>query len=173
MSNNRGERAFRKVSAGLAILCAICLLPAVFEGWFAVGELNEQDRRVGLLLAGASGVAALRAAGDPEFELSEAGGLTGQFQGRGVKLYEILLGHWLYANEQYELAAQVLLPALDTLHTDAHLVDTARDHLGRRQCPQPDGVRAPLAGELPDVDHGLSRGGQRDCRRICDLRVGG
>ena len=75
-------------------------------------------------------VAALRAPGDPEFELSEEGGLTGQFQGHAAKLYEILLGHWLYATGQYELAARILLPALDTLYTDEHLVDLARDRLG-------------------------------------------
>jgi hypothetical protein len=75
-------------------------------------------------------VAALREKGDPEFELSERGGLTGQFQGRGCGLYEVMLGHWLYTAKQFDLSAQILLPALDTLYTDRHLLDMVGDRVG-------------------------------------------
>jgi hypothetical protein len=37
----------------------------------------------------------LRAKGDPDFQLSERGVLTGQFQGRAAGVYEVTLAHWL------------------------------------------------------------------------------
>jgi hypothetical protein len=76
-------------------------------------------------------VAALRKANDKNYGLSERGGLTGQFQGRGAGLYEIRLAHWLFAGKKFALASRVLFPALDTLYLDEHLVDIARDRLGQ------------------------------------------
>jgi hypothetical protein len=67
--------------------------------------------------------------GDPH-ELSERGGLTGQFQGSGASLYEAILGAWLYRAERYEEAARVLLPALETLYEDRHLVGMVRGRMG-------------------------------------------
>lgn len=75
-------------------------------------------------------VAKLRAEGNPDFSLSERGGLTGQFRGGGAGLYEILLSHWLYKTKRYALCAEILPPALETLYADEHLVDLARDRLG-------------------------------------------
>ncbi len=75
-------------------------------------------------------VEALRNKDDKDFALSQGGGLTGQFKGHGAGLYEILLGHWLYTTKQDELAARVLLPALDTLYQDQDLVRIARTELG-------------------------------------------
>jgi hypothetical protein len=75
-------------------------------------------------------VAALRKKGDPEFELSERGGLTGQFQGRTAGVYEVTLAHWLYTAKQFDLSAQLLLPALDSLYMDSHLVDMMRHRVG-------------------------------------------
>jgi hypothetical protein len=75
-------------------------------------------------------VVELRKKGDPEFKLSEQGGLTGQFQGNGAGLYEAMLAHWLYSAKQYELCAEILLPALDTLYSDHHLVDIVRHRVG-------------------------------------------
>jgi hypothetical protein len=72
----------------------------------------------------------LRKKNDPDFELSERGGLTGQFQGSGVGVYEIMLAHWLYATKRYELCAQILLPALDTVYADRHVVEMARHRFG-------------------------------------------
>jgi hypothetical protein len=75
-------------------------------------------------------VVAARAGGNKGFELSEEGGLTGQFQGHGATLAEVLLAQRLYVAGHYDLAAKVLLPALDTLLLDEHLVALARDQLG-------------------------------------------
>ncbi len=75
-------------------------------------------------------VVALRKKDDPEFELSERGGLTGQFQGRGAGVYEINLAHWLYAAKQFDLSAQILLPALDGFYADRNLVDLVRGRVG-------------------------------------------
>jgi hypothetical protein len=75
-------------------------------------------------------VVALRREGDPKFEMSSRGGFSGQFQGHGAGEYEALLARWLHAGRRYELAASILLPALDTLILDSHLVDITRDRLG-------------------------------------------
>jgi len=75
-------------------------------------------------------IVALRAEGDPEFELSERGGLTGQFEGRAAGVYEVMLAHWLYAKKQYDLSSQVFLPALDTLYLDQHMVEMIRHRMG-------------------------------------------
>lgn len=75
-------------------------------------------------------VAKLRTSGDEEFELSERGGLTGQFQGRGAGLYEALLAEWLHRSGRHADAAAVLLPALDTLYVDAHLAEIVADRVG-------------------------------------------
>lgn len=75
-------------------------------------------------------VAALRKAGDPEHELSERGGLSGQFGGRAASLYEILLGQWLHASKRFDLAATILLPAIDTLYLDEHFLERTRHRLG-------------------------------------------
>jgi hypothetical protein len=75
-------------------------------------------------------VVAARAAGNKDFELSERGGLTGQFQGHAATLAEVLLAQRLYVAKEYGLAAEVLLPALDTLPLDEQLVEMARDRLG-------------------------------------------
>jgi hypothetical protein len=77
-----------------------------------------------------SEIVKLRKGGDPDFALSERGGLTGQFQGHGASLAEILVGHWLYAKKDYQNAAKILLPALDTLYQDDHLISIAEDRLG-------------------------------------------
>jgi hypothetical protein len=73
----------------------------------------------------------LRTHGDPGYKLSEKGGLTGQFQGRGASLYETMLAHWLYTARELDLAAQILLPALNTLYADRHLVDMVRQRVGQ------------------------------------------
>jgi len=75
-------------------------------------------------------VAALRQKGDPEFQLSERGGLTGQFQGRSAGVYEVMLAHWLYTAKQFDLSAQILLPAVDSVYEDRHLVDMMRNRMG-------------------------------------------
>jgi hypothetical protein len=75
-------------------------------------------------------VVELRKKGDPDFALSERGGLTGQFQGRGAGVYEVTLAHWLYTAKQLDLSAQLLLPALDSLYMDSHLVDMMRHRVG-------------------------------------------
>lgn len=75
-------------------------------------------------------VADIRGKGDPNFKLSERGGLTGQFEGHGVSIYEIMLAHWLYTSKKYDLAAQVFLPALDTMYEDRHLIKVVRHSVG-------------------------------------------
>jgi hypothetical protein len=75
-------------------------------------------------------VAVLRKDGDKEFQLSERGGLTGQFQGGGAGVYEVVLAHWLYTAKQYDLAAELLLPGLDSYYMDRHLVDMVRQRFG-------------------------------------------
>jgi hypothetical protein len=75
-------------------------------------------------------VVSVRADGNKEYELSDMGGLTGQFEGHGATLTEIVLAERLYARKQFAEAARVLLPALDTLSLDEYLVDVARDRLG-------------------------------------------
>jgi hypothetical protein len=76
-------------------------------------------------------VEALRKEGDPKYELSERGGLTGQFQGHGAGLVEGVLAHWLDTTKREALAARILLPALDSLDRDEDLVLMMRDWLGR------------------------------------------
>jgi hypothetical protein len=75
-------------------------------------------------------VAALRQKGDRDFALSEGGALTGQFEGHGAGLEEALLGHWLFRARRFDLAAGILLPALDTFYRDQHLVEMVRQRLG-------------------------------------------
>jgi hypothetical protein len=75
-------------------------------------------------------VVALRKKGDPDFALSERGSLTGQFQGHGASVYEVTLAQWLYSAKQFDLAAQILLPALDSVYMDRNLVDMMRYRLG-------------------------------------------
>jgi hypothetical protein len=75
-------------------------------------------------------VAALRKNGDPDFGLSERGGLTGQFQGHGASVYEVMLADWLYRAKQFDLSAQILLPALDSVYMDRHLVEMMRHRMG-------------------------------------------
>jgi hypothetical protein len=76
-------------------------------------------------------VVELRKKGDPKFELSERGRLTGQFQGHSAGIYEVMLAHWLYTAKQYDLSAQLFLPALDTLYMDRHLVEMVRHRVGQ------------------------------------------
>jgi hypothetical protein len=75
-------------------------------------------------------VVSVRAGGNEKFELSGRGGLTGQFEGHGATLAEVLVAERLYARKQFAEVARVLLPALDTLSLDEYLVDVARDRLG-------------------------------------------
>jgi hypothetical protein len=75
-------------------------------------------------------VARLRREGDKNFEMSSRGGFSGQFEGHGAGEYEALLAQWLFAGGRFEQAAAILLPALDTLLLDSHLVDITRDRLG-------------------------------------------
>jgi hypothetical protein len=74
-------------------------------------------------------VAALRGKGDPEFALSERGALTGQFEGHTASVSEVVLAHWLYTAKQFDLSAQLFLPALDTFYMDRHLVDMMRHRM--------------------------------------------
>lgn len=76
-------------------------------------------------------VVTLRKNGDPASKLSEYGGLSGQFEGRGAGFSEFLLAYWLCTSEQNELAAKILFPALDTLYLDHQAVDIVRDGMGR------------------------------------------
>lgn len=71
----------------------------------------------------------IRRKGNENFQLSEQGGLTGQFEGQGAGLYEATLGYWLYQSGKFDLAARVLLPAIDTLYLDDQLVEMVRDRL--------------------------------------------
>lgn len=73
----------------------------------------------------------LRSGGDDRFKLSEQGGLTGQFEGRGASVYEAILGLWLYEGGQDKLAARIILPALDTLYADHYLAEMVRQRMGR------------------------------------------
>jgi hypothetical protein len=100
------------------------------EGRRAWGTAASTWKRVDLAEA-VRRVERIRAAGDKDFELSERGGLTGQFQGKGASLYEALLAQWLYAAGKDTLAARVLLPALDTLYQDDDLLLIVRDRLGQ------------------------------------------
>jgi hypothetical protein len=75
-------------------------------------------------------VMALRRDGDKNREMSSRGVLFGQFLGLGTGEYEAVLAQWLHASGRFELAAAILLPALDTLLLDSHLVDITRDRLG-------------------------------------------
>jgi hypothetical protein len=74
-------------------------------------------------------IAELRAKGNPDFALSAQGGLTGQFEGNGPSLKELLLGIWLYRANRHELAATLLLPAFDSTDSDDAVVDIARQQL--------------------------------------------
>jgi hypothetical protein len=75
-------------------------------------------------------VARVRREGDKDFEFSSRGGFSGQFEDHAAGEYEALLAQWLFAGKRYEQAAAILLPALDTLILDSHLVDITRDRLG-------------------------------------------
>lgn len=71
-----------------------------------------------------------RKKGSAGIDLSERGGLTGQFRGSGATLFEAILGTWLYRAGKDEAAAKVILPALDSLFRDEHLALVVRDQMG-------------------------------------------
>lgn len=73
----------------------------------------------------------VRKEGAKNFEFSERGGLTGQFQGQGAGLYEIILAQRLHASGKDALAARILFPALETLYRDDDAVAILRRDLGR------------------------------------------
>jgi hypothetical protein len=75
-------------------------------------------------------VEASRKGGEAGIELSERGGLTGQFRGSGATLIEAILGTWLYRAGKDKDAAKVLLPALDSVYRDDHLALVVRDQMG-------------------------------------------
>jgi hypothetical protein len=75
-------------------------------------------------------VEASRKKGEAGNDLSEQGPLTGQFRGQGATLYEAILGAWLYRSGKDTEAAQILLPALDSLYRDSHFVQMVRGRLG-------------------------------------------
>ncbi|HUE72380.1 MAG TPA: hypothetical protein VMP01_15960 [Pirellulaceae bacterium] len=75
-------------------------------------------------------IADIRAQGNEGFELSARGGLTGQFEGQGASLVEVILAAWLDRAGKPELAASIFLPALDTLYEDRQIVDITRHRLG-------------------------------------------
>ena len=75
-------------------------------------------------------IADIRAKGNEGFELSPRGGLTGQFEGQGASLVEVILAAWLDRAGKPQLAASIFLPALDTLYEDRQIVDMARHRLG-------------------------------------------
>jgi hypothetical protein len=84
-----------------------------------------------LTLAGeAERIERVRADGDRSYEFSERGGFRGQFRGTGASVPETLIAYRLYSTGQFELAARVLFPALDTLHRDADLIDRFRYEMG-------------------------------------------
>jgi hypothetical protein len=74
-------------------------------------------------------IARVRAKGNPDFALSSEGGLTGQFEGNGPTLKEMLLGAWLYRAKRFDIAAALLLPAFDATDSDANVVEIARQQL--------------------------------------------
>jgi hypothetical protein len=74
-------------------------------------------------------VVALRKQGDPDFAFSAEGDLTGQFEGHGASVYELTLAYWLYRARQFDLAAQIFLPALDSVYMDRHLVEVMRHRM--------------------------------------------
>jgi hypothetical protein len=123
---------------------------ASVRGWLVAGDpakgagaeiavLTPHGRRV-TLKAGAAAkadiaeevarVEKLRAAGDPDFELCEQGVATGQFLGHAAGLYEVSLGHWLWKNKRDDLAARILIPAMETRAEDGHLYEMAKDRFG-------------------------------------------
>jgi len=67
---------------------------------------------------------------DAADELSEDGGLTGQFQPRSISGYEILLAAELLERGDAARAARVLLPPLGTLGRDDSLLPIVRSQLG-------------------------------------------
>jgi hypothetical protein len=71
-----------------------------------------------------------RKGGEAGIELSERGGLTGQFRGSGATLFEAILGAWLSRAGKEEDAAKVLLPALDSVYRDEHCVLIVREQVG-------------------------------------------
>ena len=75
-------------------------------------------------------VAESRRKGGATMALSEQGGLTGQFRGSGATLYEVMLGEWLYRAGKDAEAAKVILPALDSIYRDEHLVLLVRGEMG-------------------------------------------
>ena len=72
----------------------------------------------------------VRADGDSQFEFSERGELRWQFRGTGASVPETLIAYRLYSAGQFDLAARVLFPALDTLPRDADLLDRLRYEMG-------------------------------------------
>jgi hypothetical protein len=73
-----------------------------------------------------------RKEGAKDFEFSESGGLTGQFQGTGASLYEIVFAQRLHAAGDDARAARILFPALDTLYRDKAAIDILRHGLGEK-----------------------------------------
>jgi hypothetical protein len=95
------------------------------ENWWTCsivrGKIEDEVARVEMVRKG----------GDRESEFSERGKLTGQFQGQGASLYELVLAQRLHAVGKDALAARILLPALETLYRDDGAVDIMRRELGK------------------------------------------
>lgn len=77
-------------------------------------------------------VEGIRKEGQPDYEFLERGGrYIGQKADRLASLYEAFLAQRLLAAGKDELAARVLLPALDTLNRDEELLQVVRREMGR------------------------------------------
>ncbi len=76
-------------------------------------------------------VESIRSGGDKDSQFSSRGGLTGQFEGGGASVYEAILGLWLYEAKHDELAARIVLPALDTLHADKYFGEKVYQRIGK------------------------------------------
>jgi hypothetical protein len=78
----------------------------------AVADLNEHRRTL-----------------DKQYEPELQRGVYSRFEVNSAGLEEVLVGEWLCRTKRYDLAAQVIFPAIDCAHLDDFLVDIVRYRL--------------------------------------------
>lgn len=72
----------------------------------------------------------LRRDGDQESELSEYGGLSGQFESKAATLPEFILAYALYDQKKWKQCARILFPTLSSCVHHEHALHIVKNNLG-------------------------------------------
>lgn len=94
--------------------------------WRGPSETSVKERPAAELVAE---ISKLREVKDPEHQLSQDGGFTGQFQSHAAGLPEMLLACQLHRAGEADLCARILFPALDGYPEDLHFFEVVKERL--------------------------------------------